>query len=83
MKNLIAVMFGLIGVVCILGGFYVGVWHWFFCSIVDIINQLKMPTTEATAIAWDICKIIFCEILIYLGMVIGGVFFGIAAEVAE
>ena len=59
--------------VFIIGGIYLCVWHMLVGGIVDIINQVKAPSTDGEKVAIGILKIIFCEIPLVLGIFLSSI----------
>ncbi len=70
-RGLFALILFVMGLLIFGGGIYCGIVSCLIGGIIDIINQVKAPVTEAAPIAWAIVKIVFCEVPIYLGVVIG------------
>ena len=83
MKALIALVFGVLFLVCGLGGLYIGFVTCLFGGIVELINQIKAPVTEAGPVAWAFIKIVFFEVPIYLGWVLAALFGGAAAAALD
>lgn len=61
----------IVGILCIIAGVYVGLWEFFIGGIVDIIDGAKCEPTCASSIAIGIVKIVFFEIPIVIGTVLG------------
>lgn len=53
-QQLIGIVVFLVSLSLGLGFLYYGLWHCFVLSAVDFINQCKLPTTDAMAIALDL-----------------------------
>lgn len=71
----------LFGLAAMIAGIYTGVWLMLVGGIVDVINQIKAPETDAFTIAVAIVKIIFFEIPVGLGFMVGFLF--LAAGLGE
>lgn len=56
MKKLLGLLMCIAGV-CL--GLYVGLYLCFVCGIIDLINQVRAPQLSASAVAWDIVRIMF------------------------
>jgi uncharacterized membrane protein len=56
MKSIIGILLILVGI-CL--GLYVGVYLCFIGGIVDIIEQVRAPEMDSTAVAWDVVRIMF------------------------
>lgn len=72
-------LFGaLIAIFGICLGVYTGFWVMFVGGIVEIIDAVKAPVTDAGIIGWAILKIIFASfvgvIIAWIGIAIGAVF---------
>jgi hypothetical protein len=61
----------LLGLGLLVGGVYLGIWEMLVGGIIDIINQVKAPSTDAGTVAWAIVKIIFFELPIVVGFWLG------------
>lgn len=67
MNKVFGILIILAGIALIALGVYTGIVGMLIGGIVDIINQIKAPTTDALAIAVAIVKIVFCELPIVIG----------------
>jgi hypothetical protein len=67
------VLIGAIGASIALGGLYVGIWLMLVGGIVDVIDQVKAPVTDSTAVAIGILKFVFCEVPIIIGVYAGAI----------
>jgi hypothetical protein len=59
---------------------YLALWVMLVGGIVDIIDQIKAPTTDSQVVAIGIVKIIFCEmpfVLLYFFAIFGYGFTGV------
>jgi hypothetical protein len=67
----------LIAIAGICLGVYTGFWVMFVGGIVDIIDAIKAPVTEASAIGWAVAKIFFAGlvggIIAWIGIALGAV----------
>lgn len=79
MKTVMFVIGVILFIVAIAAGFYVGFWVMFVGGIMDIINAIKAPVTEASAIGWGVLKMIFASgvgaITFWIGAAISSIFF--------
>lgn len=80
MKGFISLLCVLFGLSIIGLGFYFGLWVMLVGGIVDFINAVKMDPVTAGAIAMSLLKIIFFEIPIIIGFIVGAVVCGAAKE---
>lgn len=71
MKVIVGSLLALTGIIFIIGGFYLGIVTFFIGGIVDIINQVKAPNTDAFSVAVGLAKVIFFEVPIYIGWLLG------------
>ena len=84
MKTLVNIVIILLGLAFIAAGFYVGIWVMFIGGIVQIIEGAKMDPVSASYIAIGLAKIIFFEIPIVFGWIIGvTVFSGVKGNSIE
>ena len=61
MKTLSTIFGALLFVAALAAGVYVGFWIMFIGGAVDIIDAIKAPVTEASAIGWGVLKMIFAS----------------------
>lgn len=59
MKALLFIIGILLIIAGIVAGVYVGFWLMFVGGLMDIINSIKAPVTEASAIGFGVLKMIF------------------------
>ena len=71
MKQLASLLLIFAGIALMLFGLYTGIVTLFIGGIVDLINQIKAPETENTAVAWGIAKIMFSEMIAGMIMFVG------------
>lgn len=68
----------ILGLLLILGGLaaglYVGVWLMLIGGIVDIVNQIKAPDTNALALAIGVAKIVFAGAVGWLAGIVPALF---------
>lgn len=68
----------LIGICFIILGLYVGIGYMFIGGVVDVVTQIRAVTMNVPSLATGIAKIIFCELPIAFGWLVGILFFGIS-----
>lgn len=59
MKSLVGLLMCIAGV-CL--GLYVGLYLCFVGGIIDLIHQVRSPDLSASAVAWDIVRIMFAGV---------------------
>lgn len=73
MGKLIGLIVGICGIAY---GVYFGFWVMFIGGIVDIIDTIKAPVTEASAIGWGVLKMMFASfmaaVIIWASIALGG-----------
>lgn len=73
MKELIGLIIIAVGIVF---GIYFGFWVMFIGGAVDIIDAIKAPVTNATAVGGGVLKMVFAGliggIIVWVSLVIGG-----------
>lgn len=84
MKKLIAILGIILGISIGLYGLYLGIVVMLIGGIVDIINQIKAPNTNANLVAYGIAKIMFaefaCSIVVAVGTIITFFSFSLTQE---
>jgi hypothetical protein len=77
MKKLLGAILVVLGSSIIVAGFYFGIWWCFILGIAEAFNAVKSPQNiQGIDVALIICRIIFCEVPVGLGLFIGGIING-------
>ncbi len=74
MRITLMIFFILFAVLFAVFGVYIGVWEMLIGGIVQIIDGVKETPTNAYMIAIGICRVIFFEIPIGVGVFLGIIF---------
>jgi len=81
-------LFAIVGILLFIGGIcagiYVGFWLMFVGGIMDIVNTIKAPVTEASQIGWGVLKMMFAgftgAMTFYFCAFVAGAFIAAAAD---
>lgn len=68
-------------ILAVVGGLYVGVWLMFIGGLIDIIEAIKAPVTEAMPLAIGVVKMFFAGVVGWVVAIAGFFLAGLASSI--